>query len=541
MSRVIIVGPPGTGKTTRLRQYAEEEFKRGLQPDELQAHTFTRTARRKLLKAFYEKFRYKPKDLPWVKTIHSCCYHLLGGKSVLEDLIVDYHKLKEFEKQFGYEISASEARSEEEEEEMVELMLQTIDDWYLFFHNWWRNCLYPSWEEGLFHFTRQQQLPEEWAFSGLVKFIERYEKWKNEHGYYDYTDLLLEVLRRRLAPDVRVLLVDESQDLSPLQFKVVQMWEEGVERSYFAGDHAQAIFSFNGANPDLFLNLKGKLDYLRQSWRVPREPHRIAMEIIKRGGRFYKEPWLPKDAEGWARKLFPETLPLEQWVKEEKEVFLLHRTRYLTNEFADYLLKEGIPFSSMRGKWCPWETNEGRVVWIMRKLLEGAEISIEELNQMVKKYITKPFLKHGAKADIERRCEDNPKLVLDKSKLSEFGFTDAFFSLFNKREFLEIPRLSSEEKNFFKVSLRKFGWELLEKYTVREIEKTAPKLYNGTIHSSKGEECDITVVNTSLTKRTLDALYDNPEEEYRTFYVATTRCREGAVILITDARRSFPF
>jgi len=538
--RLIIIGPPGTGKTTALRRHAEEEFERGLRPWELQGHTFTRTARREMLRKFHEKFGFRAKDLPWFRTIHSTCFWLLGGKAVLGDRIVDGAKLREFGRKFGYEFSDPDAL--DEEEEAIDLMLQTIGDWYLFYHHWWRNSLYPSWEAGLRDFERRQELPPEWSRRGLERCIERYEGWKAENGYRDFSDLLLEVLRRRLAPEgVKVLLVDECQDLSPLQFKVVSLWEQGVERSYYAGDPDQSVFSFQAANPSLFLSLEGEIEFLRRSHRVPREPRDLAMRVIRPNKTRYHEEWLPRDAEGWIlERVNPHRLPFDEWIREGKEVFILHRTRWLCSEFASFLLHEGLPFTSMRGKWCPWERKEGRVVCILKKLLDGATITLGELWTMVEgKFITKPFLRHGAKAGIKRKAGENPSLKLDKGKLRDLGFTDAFFSLFNDREFMEILRIPAEEKTYFRTGLRKYNWGILEKYTMRELEKREGKIGNGTIHSSKGRECDITVVNPTLTRRTYEALWNDPEEERRIMYVAVTRCYEGTVILSPGDARYF--
>ena len=50
----------------------------------------------------------------------------------------------------------------------------------------------------------------------------------------------------------KVLMVDEAQDLTPLQWDMVVKIAKHVDRVYIAGDDDQAIYEWNGA--DVFIS-----------------------------------------------------------------------------------------------------------------------------------------------------------------------------------------------------------------------------------------------------------------------------------------------
>ncbi|WP_274423498.1 double-strand break repair helicase AddA [Chelativorans sp. YIM 93263] len=105
--------------------------------------------------------------------------------------------------------------------------------------------------------------------------IARYEKLKRARGFLDFNDLIMRTLRLLAREDVGPwvqykldrgidhTLIDEAQDTSPQQWRIVQALaeeffagkgqREGVDRTIFAvGDEKQSIYSFQGAEPEAF-------------------------------------------------------------------------------------------------------------------------------------------------------------------------------------------------------------------------------------------------------------------------------------------------
>ena len=66
-------------------------------------------------------------------------------------------------------------------------------------------------------------------------------------------------LRKRLAGQTRLLLVDEFQDTDPLQVELVKALCDGRftdGKLFFVGDKKQSIYRFRGADPHVFRQLR---------------------------------------------------------------------------------------------------------------------------------------------------------------------------------------------------------------------------------------------------------------------------------------------
>ena len=80
-------------------------------------------------------------------------------------------------------------------------------------------------------------------------------------GACDFDDLLLGALRlfeggaaeaEPLRQGLRHLLIDEFQDIDPLQYRLVQAWSAQSESVFIIGDPDQSIYRFRGAEPGCF-------------------------------------------------------------------------------------------------------------------------------------------------------------------------------------------------------------------------------------------------------------------------------------------------
>ncbi|AFV24509.1 repair helicase [Methanolobus psychrophilus R15] len=93
------------------------------------------------------------------------------------------------------------------------------------------------------------------SVNAFIKHAIAYENWKSEHGFIDYTDTLVEVAVEGYTPDENIIIIDEANDLTPLQWMIVSNWiaSPTVTRAYIVGDVAQCVFSFQGTSPDELL------------------------------------------------------------------------------------------------------------------------------------------------------------------------------------------------------------------------------------------------------------------------------------------------
>ena len=120
----------------------------------------------------------------------------------------------------------------------------------------------------------------------LDAIAKSYASAKRERHLADYTDLLEQWLSRLLSvntagnePRWSQVLVDEIQDLSPLQLALIRALSPHDGKGFFGiGDPDQAIYSFRGAHPDV-------LGALRDAWPTLQTitlaaSHRSAADIL---------------------------------------------------------------------------------------------------------------------------------------------------------------------------------------------------------------------------------------------------------------------
>ena len=94
---------------------------------------------------------------------------------------------------------------------------------------------------------------------------------------------------RRNAPPVRsrwdVVLVDEFQDLNPVQYRVVRALAADHQHVFAVGDNEQSIYSWAGADPALFTSLVNDFGlssqiYLEENRRCPRDVFALARKLV---------------------------------------------------------------------------------------------------------------------------------------------------------------------------------------------------------------------------------------------------------------------
>jgi ATP-dependent helicase/nuclease subunit A len=209
--------------------------------------------------------------------------------------------------------------------------------------------------------------------------IERYEQMKAARGFLDFNDLITRTVRLLARADVGPwvqykldqgidhILIDEAQDTSPDQWKVVrQLAEEffaglgardGVRRTVFAvGDEKQSIYSFQGADPALFADsgrffagrvraADGRFETVKLNWSfrstddilhavdrvfadkavrrgLTRDPEPLEHKAIRAGAPGYVEVWpsvgasAVEEPEDWRESIDHATAPAVRLASE---------------------------------------------------------------------------------------------------------------------------------------------------------------------------------------------------------------------------------
>ncbi|HMJ53765.1 MAG TPA: UvrD-helicase domain-containing protein [Polyangiaceae bacterium] len=112
--------------------------------------------------------------------------------------------------------------------------------------------------------------------------LRAYQDWKAQRHVVDYVDMLDGALRLldhprvrdELGSRLRLAVIDEFQDTSPIQLALFVKLHELAKRSIWVGDRKQCIFEYAGADPTLMdavarwvTSSGGTRDALRQNYR----------------------------------------------------------------------------------------------------------------------------------------------------------------------------------------------------------------------------------------------------------------------------------
>ena len=133
----------------------------------------------------------------------------------------------------------------------------------------------------------------------FVSAVASYDEEKRRRGVVDLDDFLVHVVERctrdsRFAESVRFqlrhVLVDEAQDMNPLQWSFVRTIAGASPDLFLVGDPNQAIYGFNGASRALFDDLPGvdapaRIVALPSNYRCTPEVVSFAVGALARDGQ----------------------------------------------------------------------------------------------------------------------------------------------------------------------------------------------------------------------------------------------------------------
>ena len=125
-----------------------------------------------------------------------------------------------------------------------------------------------------------------------VALFDRYERFLIERKLLDFDMLVLhaaDLLGRESASAIRsswdVILVDEFQDLNPVQYRVIRELAREHRHVFAVGDDEQSIYSWAGADPVVFrsfvndFGITSKI-HLEENHRCPREVFALARRLV---------------------------------------------------------------------------------------------------------------------------------------------------------------------------------------------------------------------------------------------------------------------
>lgn len=529
--KLIIFGPPGVGKTRAvLDGFLQPSIAAGINHSRILSCSFTKAAAKELRERLAKVTNFDQKLLKETcSTIHA-------------------EALRRFRKQFSGQrftiIGESKAATDEDEGnegpssrfyedtmpggggmEIKEAVAVKI--WDLARNNLITDITCESFARLVYEIVGSKI-----NLTDVREWILKYENNKRANRRLDFTDILIAALRCP-APDRDLLVIDEAQDCTELQFKLLGKWSEKADRVVYICDPDQTIFTFSGAKPENIYNLIDKgftVRRLSKSYRVPLKIHKLACAIIAKNRNRIITPYEPSEKEGSV-----EELPIELAASElssvvfdeDKDVFVLARSSKLLEPWSTILSEKGVPFINERGK-SPWGSPialaVARAVMCIR---EDQPIAISDARKLIdnfpgrhKDYFEKGITKKASCEILEKSL----KLAVHSSDLETMGLLLTRIKTGVLEDVLTELGLDDRAYTLPRV---------IDNHGSDALFKT-PKIRLTTMHSSKGREGDLVVVDLSIPKMVIITAKKDPstiEAERRLVYVALTRTKDSLILV----------
>ncbi|QJB55150.1 UvrD-helicase domain-containing protein [Pseudodesulfovibrio sp. zrk46] len=533
---VLVLAGPGTGKTQTLMGRVTRLIDEGVNPKRILALTFTRRAAQELRDRM-KGLRGEDAPLPQAGTLHALCYDYWKHAYNDTPIVLAEHAAKKLFIDTNPQLVQDKL--------MEKASQQAINKRY---NHYWTK----------YNLLREQlaDLPDDLAEAHI-----NYGNQKNHWDLVDYTDLLEFMLEQSGAPTFKMpylhVLVDEVQDLTPLQLAVVRgIAGESGDGVFCIGDPKQSIYGFRGAVGDVGNKLTDIWEEMEtvtlgenyrsgqkildcSSTLFPDDPKLNANRDIDATIHFFEAPDGIREASWISDKIKGLIGTTSHSISDQEghgdlalgDIAVLVRFKALIPSIEKALKRAGIPCSTpeLDGFW-----QEPRIADILRTAQRFLGMTID------------------VDPDEEENFIDVPEHILAQGPiglsvyLAETPPFDQFF--WDSRQFQDLKREFS----------RRGGWQALINWVNLQTElelvrRSAEKVQVMTLHAAKGLEFDAVFMPACeegiLPFAGMDLLTakvtltpgrgERFDEERRLMYVGMTRARRNLYISRADSRQLF--
>jgi DNA helicase-2/ATP-dependent DNA helicase PcrA len=490
--KTIILGPPGTGKTTTLLNLVDQFIQDGVRPKQIGYFSFTKRAATEAATRAADKFGLdRDNDLAFFRTLHSYAFNQLG---MTKEKMLGADDYREFGEKCGIPIKT--AKFSESDGTF------NSDNEYLTIIN---TAAVKRIDLLDYYDSRQNILDIE--RSTLFLLSEELKRFKKEKGLKDFNDLLEDFIAKESINKFKVLFIDEAQDLSLLQWEMVRKIWSRAEKTYIAGDDDQAIFKWAGADVDHFIALKEEVDDIQtldQSYRIPGGPiHELSQKIIGQVQNRFDKNYKPRAEEGLLRRYSDITqvdMSEGNWLVLSSANHFLDQVKEvceLRGWYYQYKGRNSIPLKLLLAL-NNWEA------WRKGGLLNQLEIKniYEYLGSSVLEGFRKGKTLHAEEKYSLEECQKDHGLLVTTVWYEAFEGLDAM-----TENYIRNMRANGETLN------------------------KNPRIIMSTIHGAKGGEADKVLLMQDITNAALETFSYDPDELHRLFYTGATRAKRELHVL----------
>jgi len=503
LTQTTIFGPPGTGKTTTLIGIVKDHLAGGVDPKKVGFMSFSRKAATEAKTRTAKDLNLTSNDMIYFRTLHSLAFSWLGLSTSEVMSGRDYNELGAL---VGLDFRTTQTVNMEEG---ALFNIGAGGDKYM----------------SLIQYARVKQVDlEEEFYKGwdrdlniqqLLVLDKAFKDYKRSKGKYDFIDMIEKFIWRGTSPDFHLLIIDEAQDLAPLQWKMVKdVLVPNSSYVYYAGDDDQAIYSWMGVDVKHFLNASEDKIILNKSYRVPEHPFAFAKGLTEQITEREHKEWEPTKEKGfvtWHNDILDVDMREGEWL-------ILTRTNYIANKVCQKLREEGYIF---------WREGEGWSVSI--NVLVAIEVWIKlQRGSTVPADLLKPFSKLIDPKYIQR---SGRRIMHSLPDDEEWDLTSlkriCGFEANNFVTWQNVLKISEQVAAYI-VSVRRRGEKILS---------ADPRIRVSTIHRAKGGEADNVALLLDSTKACVES--EDQDAEKRVWYVGVTRAKSELHIIVKSGQYGF--
>lgn len=572
----LLLAVPGSGKTTVLTaRVAHCIAERGIDPKRILTLTFSRETASDMKRRFAALFP----DLPPVRfsTIHSFCYSVLRHYARVyrrtlptllagEEAAVKYRLLRDCMRRVTGEYAS---------DDVLEELEQHIGK------------------------VKNRMTPPEKAETGIENFAEickAYTSACRENRLMDFDDMLVlcyDVFCR--CPDILlhfcqsydVICVDEAQDTSALQHRILELLVKGGAELFMVGDEDQSIYSFRGASPDELLVFEKT--YPGATVLKMETNYRSNRDIVEKADRFiaqnrarYEKHMTCENGNTGSVELIRLSDYREQGLKilrmlttENTKTAILYKNNESAVALADLFLREGIGFTCRERELSFFRSAVVEDIRAYFRLAADPR-DIEAFSRIYYKLGCSKLMFDYAKANLEKYptildCMVSFSSLQDFRRAMLLKSRDLFSRLLTMRpaDAITVIRKELGYDRFIERQLRGFSrisaFQKLSALACIASDLRRPIELNGrlaflaesmknasdpdapillsTIHSSKGMEFDTVFLvdlfddilpSCDAKEQKAEGDLTEYENEVRLFYVAATRAKTKLVLFESD-------
>lgn len=516
--QIVVIGPPGCGKTTAMTGFTDDWFSHGVDSREIAYLAFTKAAANEAASRIMgeeQEGERLDEQFPYFRTIHSLAYR--GLRKEFPDVrLMTTADMKGFS-----QWSSLEGTFTFDKWEDIAAVYQRLAGGG---KTEWDDCMRAYTISRISCRTEQDLERVKTKISrkalqsiGMIEeaayrtFVDKYERYKSDHGLVDFTDMLAFALTK-MSPiqGVRHVVIDEAQDLSPICVALTDRLFQNAETCFWAGDEDQAIYLFSGADAKLFIERFNKADqkiFLQQTHRFGQEIWDLADQVIHR-----VPERIPKTVFGVKGRTH-DISTVGDFEPFVDNALILHRHVAGCQWLSQVYRNNGLPFRNERGDDPLGSHKQVENFRTLNELADGKQVSGEAATEFIAKYV--PSFTKDAEGRRQLVVRGAMKKLKAESLTGSLNLADLQMAKILTSEGAEAISM-----RYYKVFDHAEEFEYFHRVVDNGYKLTGENMPTiTTIHGSKGRQAKRVTVFSEMGKK----CWQDADSEHRLAFVAMTR------------------